>query len=265
MTLLSMLVTLTITLRISNMDFAFARGIYLLQTHLVFLTNQVICIYFDFNKHASFIEKRRLIFARVFLEKKTTFVAPAKQSTTKESLCPSSVCRSHFAFVCSISILQIPSFNYFPLFNCRCSFYISGFSNVSSFFNLDSATGSITTLSSLDREMYPSFLLCIQASQAASVGRRKRQTEEEYRNALASRANDAGSDQILYLMVKVTDVNDQGPMFTDKNVFLYTCKHDENSLLYDPRIEFRCIFWSVFLFKSFSMAKIHIITMYMYP
>ena len=116
--------------------------------------------------------------------------------------------------------------------------------------------------------MYPSFLLCIQASQAASVGRRKRQTEEDYRNALASRANDAGSDQILYLMVKVTDVNDQGPTFTDKNVFLYTCKcyiftkmnivkpvsmntYLKNNLfikdtLQSPKLIFFCIYESLF-------------------
>ncbi|KAK3091627.1 hypothetical protein FSP39_021337 [Pinctada imbricata] len=93
--------------------------------------------------------------------------------------------------------------------------------DVSGFFSLNSTTGEVRTAVPLDREQNSTFLVCIEASQAASVGRRKRYTQEEYRTLLASR----DSSKVLYLMVQVTDVNDQGPTFPEVGE-LYTYVFD---------------------------------------
>ncbi|KAJ8318004.1 hypothetical protein KUTeg_003095 [Tegillarca granosa] len=78
------------------------------------------------------------------------------------------------------------------------------FANVSESFSLDASTGIITTRKVLDRELQPSYLLCVRAIEQRLNGRRKRQTYN---------FTNENEDTILFLHVNILDINDMRPTF----------------------------------------------------
>ncbi|KAL3876983.1 hypothetical protein ACJMK2_034753 [Sinanodonta woodiana] len=87
-------------------------------------------------------------------------------------------------------------------------------SSYTQMFALDQTTGNITTSALLDRETQDQYLLCIEAKPRvpAVTGRRRRAINE---TAIRLRKN---SDTVLYLLITLTDINDNGPVFTEKSL-----------------------------------------------
>lgn len=77
------------------------------------------------------------------------------------------------------------------------------FPNATGAFNLNSATGVITTTQVLDREIREMYRICVIARPNTSFGRRKRDT----------------ADNIQKIDVVVLDNNDNGPVFLTRNIF----------------------------------------------
>ncbi|KAK3593637.1 hypothetical protein CHS0354_025528 [Potamilus streckersoni] len=94
-------------------------------------------------------------------------------------------------------------------------------------FTLDQTNGNITTNMPLDRETQDQYLLCIEAKPKVSavIGRRRRAINE---TAIRLRKN---SDTVLYLLITLLDVNDNGPVFTDKSLSAVIFENPEPTVI----------------------------------
>lgn len=90
--------------------------------------------------------------------------------------------------------------------------FILGYPTPQTYFSINAVTGNLTVKTPIDREQYwPNtmdyFLLCIKADQY-NFGRKKRDVPEYDFSKVTS-------DQYLFLLVTVLDINDQAPYFTN--------------------------------------------------
>lgn len=89
--------------------------------------------------------------------------------------------------------------------------------NITQSFNLDASTGQITTNKILDRESHTTYLICVKASKP---GQRKKR-ELPSRQELESHLRQYSTGDVLYLLVTLSDINDNKPTFSKANVYTY--------------------------------------------
>lgn len=98
------------------------------------------------------------------------------------------------------------------------SYMFEGYPNITQSFRLDASTGQITTNKILDRESHTTYLICVKASKPGQ--RRKRELPS--RQELEAHLRQYSTGDVLFLLVTVSDINDNKPTFARANV--YTCK-----------------------------------------
>lgn len=98
------------------------------------------------------------------------------------------------------------------------SYLFEGYPNITQSFKLDASTGQITTNKILDRESHTTYLICVKASKPGQ--RRKRELPS--RQELEAHLRQYSTGDVLFLLVTVSDINDNKPIFAKANV--YTCK-----------------------------------------
>lgn len=108
-----------------------------------------------------------------------------------------------------------------PYNTVQYSFYENStlycYPNITQSFKLDASTGQITTNKILDRESHTTYLICVKASKPGQ--RRKRELPS--RQELEAHLRQYSTGDVLFLLVTVSDINDNKPTFAKANVYTY--------------------------------------------
>ncbi|XP_061175504.1 cadherin-23-like isoform X2 [Saccostrea echinata] len=91
------------------------------------------------------------------------------------------------------------------------------FSNISQSFRVDASTGVITTNQVLDRESQGTYLICVQAKKPGTRRKRELPSKQE----LETKLQQYTGDDVLFLLVSVSDVNDNKPTFSLTSDYTY--------------------------------------------